>query len=294
MENAEIPTSISRDLTYSTTDAYYYDLLGCQDNRMRYFPKTILTQGDGEMQLSAFVLARAVLPHFSDRSLRYGPFVMTLTDLHQSNIFVDSEWRITNITDLEWAAILPIEMQRIPTWLTGRAIDGIIDEELEMYESIRTEFMSILAREEQTFGGKHSILSHALNKSWQTGSFWYFHSLTTLNGLWILFMQHLQKRFDPDLECGPEFERLASAYWCPNASEFVEQKVAEKEAYQEQLHEFFAANITECQEETDSSDHDVEGTEPFDTVGDKVHGNARLTNGLDEEEKKEHWVSEKR
>lgn len=33
---------------------------------------------------------RGLLPYFTTRDLRHGPFVFNLTDLHRSNIFVDS------------------------------------------------------------------------------------------------------------------------------------------------------------------------------------------------------------
>lgn len=35
--------------------------------------------------------------------------MFTLTDLHQSNIFVDNDWHITAIVDLEWACSRPIK-----------------------------------------------------------------------------------------------------------------------------------------------------------------------------------------
>ena len=72
---------------------------------------------------------RAVLHHFTRREYRHGPFVSTLTDLHQGNIFVDNQWHITCLIDLEWACSLPIELQCPPHWLSGRAVDDIEDGE---------------------------------------------------------------------------------------------------------------------------------------------------------------------
>jgi hypothetical protein len=42
-----------------------------------------------------------------------------LTDLHGPNIFVDQDWHIKHIIDLEWACSLPIEMLGPPYWMTG-------------------------------------------------------------------------------------------------------------------------------------------------------------------------------
>jgi hypothetical protein len=46
-------------------------------------------------------------------------------DLYQNNIFVDENWYITLLIDLEWACSLPIEMLYPPYWLTGMAVDRI-------------------------------------------------------------------------------------------------------------------------------------------------------------------------
>jgi len=46
---------------------------------------------DGQQQFSALTMMRALLPHFTDRSLRHGPFVLMFTDLHQSNIFLNRD-----------------------------------------------------------------------------------------------------------------------------------------------------------------------------------------------------------
>lgn len=91
LENEGIPTNIERSLTYSTTDAYLHDLLLCHDNRIRHQPNSILEKFDGQAQLSTLTAMRAMLPHFMSRDLRHGPFIPILTDLHQSNIFVDDD-----------------------------------------------------------------------------------------------------------------------------------------------------------------------------------------------------------
>lgn len=100
-ENEGIPTNIARNLTYTTTDAYYIDLLACHDNRIRNQPNSIVDEKDGRAQMANLFTLRGLLPHFTSRDLRYGPFVFNLTDLHRSNIFVDYDWHIKYIIDLE-------------------------------------------------------------------------------------------------------------------------------------------------------------------------------------------------
>lgn len=115
MENEEIPTNIPRDYTYSTVESYVADILRVHDNRIRYQPNTINDTGDYIYQTSALATMRTVLPSFFKPERRRGPFAFTLTDLHQSNIFVDKQWNITCLVDLEWACTRPIEMLRTPT-----------------------------------------------------------------------------------------------------------------------------------------------------------------------------------
>lgn len=57
---------------------------------------------------------RALLHQYTNEELREGPFVMQLTDLHAPNIFVDRDWNIKHIIDLEWACALPLANLRPP------------------------------------------------------------------------------------------------------------------------------------------------------------------------------------
>ncbi|KAL2833721.1 hypothetical protein BDW59DRAFT_168807 [Aspergillus cavernicola] len=81
LQNEDIPTNIPRDQNYSS---YLPDCHG---------------------------------PSFFNPDLRYGPFSFMLTDLHESNIFVDENWQITYLVDPEWAFVRPLEMLDIPTCL---------------------------------------------------------------------------------------------------------------------------------------------------------------------------------
>ncbi|EEP81436.1 predicted protein [Uncinocarpus reesii 1704] len=116
MENEGIPT-IPRHSTYGSIEPYILDMLQCHDNRIRRQPNAIHSTNDGEQQLAALTMMRGLLPQFVSREHRDGQFVLTLTDLHPSNIFVDDDWHITSLIDLEWACSFPIEMQTAPYWL---------------------------------------------------------------------------------------------------------------------------------------------------------------------------------
>jgi len=90
LENGGIPANITRSSTYPSADAYYIDLLSCYDNRIRYQPNSLNYEDDGRAQMARLTLVRSLLSHFAKRELHQGPFLYRLTDLHPSNIFVDS------------------------------------------------------------------------------------------------------------------------------------------------------------------------------------------------------------
>ena len=125
LENEGIPSGIPRDRTYAEAEGYISDLISLQDNKIRYQPNSIHDQEDGRMQLAALAALRATAHHFMSPASRSGPFFYTLSDLQQNNIFVDEDWNIQTIIDLEWARSVPAQMQLPPYWLTSRAVDQI-------------------------------------------------------------------------------------------------------------------------------------------------------------------------
>ncbi|KAL1971002.1 hypothetical protein VTN77DRAFT_2836 [Rasamsonia byssochlamydoides] len=192
LENEGIPTTIPRESTYSSVEPYLLDLLGCHDSRIYHQPNSIHSLADGEQQL-ALTTMRAVLHHFTSREYRNGPFVLTLTDLHQSNIFVDDEWHITSLVDLEWACSFPIELQCPPYWLSGRAVDDIEHgEPLETFGKIVSEFINIFEEQEREMRGPKSYQAPIMRQCWDRGSFWYFQAVHSPEGLYRIFNEHTQ------------------------------------------------------------------------------------------------------
>ncbi|EAU29336.1 predicted protein [Aspergillus terreus NIH2624] len=184
MENEGIPTDIPRDLTYCTSEAYVLDLLRCHDNQIRHKPNAISDQYDSRAQMAALAAMRTIHPHYLRRDLRQGPFVLTLTDLHQSNIFVDDEWHIRCLIDLEWACALPADMLQLPWWLDDRGIDEMPEGEyLDSYGKLHDEFIQIFETEEKHFRstGKTPTVPYAeiLRTNWENGNFWFSGPSTT-------------------------------------------------------------------------------------------------------------------
>jgi len=238
LENEAIPTNIPRDYTYTTVDSYIVDMLAFHDNRIRNQPNAINNIGDFAYQISALGAMRTIMPLFFRRELRRGPFVFTLTDLHQSNIFVDKDWHITSLVDLEWACSRPIEMVEPPSWLTNKGVDQILSDE---YNEVRLEFMKILEEEEEKLAPRNVTekgrlrLGDVMNQAWETGTFWYALALSSPTGLFSLFYRHIH----PRLNKHEDNDNLMVYYWAQDAIQLGIRKISDKEKYDQALRRAF-------------------------------------------------------
>ncbi|KAI9841636.1 MAG: hypothetical protein M1837_000483 [Sclerophora amabilis] len=256
MENENIPIDIPRELTYATTESYVVDLLHCHRTRIIHQPNSIHDEKDGLYQVSAMTAMGAVpvFEHFFDRCLRNGPFALTLTDLHHSNIFVDENWHITHLVDLEWACARPVEMQHPPYWLTDQSVDTI---NIDAYNPIHREFLDIFQKEEAL---RHLTLNNhdtgnniprqtdtewtdtrrtdVMRRGWKNGTFWYSLALDSPTGLPHLLYKHIQPIFRTHGDDAAFFSTM-SQYWMPGLWTFLDAKVEEKRAYEARLREVF-------------------------------------------------------
>lgn len=251
LENEGVPTNIDRSLTYSATESYALDLLAYHDNRIRHQPNSVYNEFDARAQMAILTMMRAVLPSFLDRSLRHGPFIFTLTDLHQNNILVDDDWNIKRLIDLEWACSLPVEMQRAPHWLTSRGVDELPEgERLDAFSRVHEEFLDAFEREENALSQRQKSASYragVMRKGWKIGNFWYFHALDSPRGMMNLWLQHIHPAFtrtqDDDI-----FDQIVAPYWATDAAEVVMSKVKDKEVYDGQLRQAFKKAAEEAEE----------------------------------------------
>lgn len=250
LENESIPTNISRDTTYVTTESYMFDVLSCHDSHLVHQQNAVNDENDCRSQMAALATMRAVLPRFIRQDLRRGPFLLTLTDLHQSNIFVDDEWNIKYLIDLEWACSLPMEMQHPPYWLTSQSIDGLVDEQLTLFDKTYREFLDIFEHEESLLlpaaqEQEASLLrARTMKRGWEDGNFFYFLALDSISGLYGLFIQHIQEAFDYHVKYDA-FRRIVSPYWRSKSEQFVAAKIQQKSEYDKRLRELFEQQASE-------------------------------------------------
>lgn len=240
LENEGIPT-IPRNCTYQCVEPYILDLLRCHDNRIHYQPNAIHDLNDGQEQFAALTMMKGLLSQFVSSQYRDGPFMLSLTDLHPSNIFVDENWKITSLIDLEWACALPVELRTPPYWLTGRPIDDIENgEHLQRFQEIMTEFIDTFEEQEQKLQSPNLSQAGIIRKCWDRGSFWYFQALHSPKGLLRVFNEHIQRIFCEEHCTSRVFDRTVSPYWTPKAEEFIQAKISQEEEYKNQLRRRFA------------------------------------------------------
>ncbi|KAE8153631.1 hypothetical protein BDV25DRAFT_22006, partial [Aspergillus avenaceus] len=240
LENEQIPTGIHRNYTYSTVDSYIADILTFHDNRFRHQPNAVNNLGDCVFQLSSLSAMRTVSKSFFQRGFRRGPFIFSLTDVHQSNIFVDKDWNVTCLVDLEWACSLPIEMIRPFHWLTNRGVDELVSSD---YDKVRTEFMDALKAEEKAMVRSEKntlpLLSDIMHTTWTTGTFWYTLALSSPSGLFTIFKQHIRPLFCADHT--EEFNLVMPFLWERNIGRIASHKLSDKKEYDRNLQREFEA-----------------------------------------------------
>ncbi|KAJ5618594.1 hypothetical protein N7528_006705 [Penicillium herquei] len=238
LENESITTDIPRDSTYSNVQSYVGEILEMHDNRLHYQPNAVNDFDDCGYQMTALTAMRTVGPLIFNRSLRRGPFIFSLTDMHQSNVFVDDEWNIISVIDLEWACSKPIEMVHPPYWLTNKGVDQI---EVDEYSVRREEFMAALKSEEGKLKSPQArpyVLSEAMEQSWISGAFWYSLALSSPTGLFYIFSHHIHPLFS-----NKGTEKLGNVmpfYWVKSAGKFVSKKLDDKKLYDKSLVEAFS------------------------------------------------------
>ncbi|KAH6703741.1 hypothetical protein EV126DRAFT_416972 [Verticillium dahliae] len=234
LENDGTPRTMSINETYSCTEPFVADMLAFHDRRFLSHPNAIYDDKDCRGEMAAKVMLRALPHQYIRQSDRNGPFFLQLSDLHPSNIFVDDQWNITCLIDLEWVCALPREMLAAPHWLTGRAIDGV-RKGLSEFSAVHAEFLEAFEDEERTANaGKSTSLTSSIRESWESGGVWFWHSIMSTNAMYPLFTYHIRPRFLSERLLFRE-EGLLSKFWSEDAEKVVESKVQEHEWYKGEL-----------------------------------------------------------
>lgn len=132
-ENAGTPRTIQPGETYHDTNSFLSDMLSLFDNQLLHDPHAVRSEDDAYECIALRTLLRAVAHHLVIWQTQNGPFLLQLTDFHQSNILVDDDWNITCLIDLEWICALPVEMLEVPDWLTNRSPEQLTGGHLDQF-----------------------------------------------------------------------------------------------------------------------------------------------------------------
>lgn len=238
LENDDAKRTIQKNTTFKCTDSFVSEMLTFHDHRFLSQPNAVYSESDCRGQMAVKALLRILSPFYIKRELRNGPFLLQLTDFHASNILVDKDWNITALLDLEWICALPAEMLDVPYWLTGCAIDQIKGENLDQFARVQREFMRIFKEEEQAAQSKakHGVnLSQVMQDTCDSKGVWFWHCLSSVNAMYFLLETHL---YPPNF-LSIEAETFLSRFWCRDSEEVVQKKVADKQAYDDQVRSMF-------------------------------------------------------
>jgi hypothetical protein len=219
------------------------DILACHDSRLRHQLNAANSAADCQAQMAVLSTFRTILPLFVRRDLRSGPFILTLTDIHASNIFVDEEWNIKYLIDLEWACSLPIEMLHPPSWLSDESFESLSP----LFEELYQEFLDIFKQEEALLfpvsqdQQRPQLFTETMRQGWTTGNFFYFLALESVTGLYFIFQRRIRPCFDSPDNCPDE---ALSVYWGLGSEQFVASKVEQKKEYDDKLRRAFKCEDT--------------------------------------------------
>jgi hypothetical protein len=107
-------------------------------------------------------LLQGLSSQYLKKEFRNRPFALQFTDLYISNIFVDKDWNITCLLDLEWVLALPIDILAVPYWVINRKIDEVAaGEHFEEFNQVQQQFMHMF-KEEEVKADFHTPLSRVI------------------------------------------------------------------------------------------------------------------------------------
>ncbi|RMY93110.1 hypothetical protein D0862_09308 [Hortaea werneckii] len=234
LESEGAPKVVNR--TYATEGHFIDDMLRFREESFRAQPNAVNDEEDCRLQMFHMVLLRRMKAHFADRHYQ-GPFVLQFTDFHASNIFVDDEWNIVSLIDLEFVCALPPSMLSAPYWLTVDAMDEISDR-IDAYGRLHQLFTSTLRRYQQRLRHEHNVdLALAVESAWETYAYWFYGCFTSINCMPCCVEDHLYKkfRFEPSPDEELRYARILSSRWSSDPDAFVKQKLCDKAKYNDDL-----------------------------------------------------------
>ena len=235
LENSGTPRTIQTSDIYSTTDSYVSDMLTHYDNSFLTNPNATFCENDCRNQMAGKTILRALSHHFIKREYRHGPFFMQLTDFHTSNIFVDEDWNIRCMLDLDFVNALPREYMSTPYWFAHRFLNQI---DGDLYDRRRQEFAMIFVEEERNIGQSDLPLSKVMEEMWNSRGLWFWYCLRYVNSMDYITTKYLCPKFSINLE--QESSNVLSKLWCKENDDIVKTSIENYCKYERDLIDMFS------------------------------------------------------
>lgn len=218
---------------FSDAGRFLFGLLESRCEAFRAQPNAVHDEDDCRLLMSHYIMLHTLLAKGVERT--EGPFVLQYTDLHASNLFVDEDWNIVGVIDLEFVCSLPPSMLDVLYWFSTQYIDGL-RKCLEEHNRHTEDFLQVFGGEEIRFNARLP-LGRIIRKAWVSGEFWIFHCLTSINAMPHLMEDHIWRQFgfQPSLSEETVFVRNLSHFWSEQSDDFVKQKVRDKKQYNNEV-----------------------------------------------------------
>ncbi|KAI6765033.1 hypothetical protein HG531_012132 [Fusarium graminearum] len=240
-EQQGTPRTIRQDQVYQNTDSFVSDMLTLHDNHLIHNPHAVRDEEDAEERITLRTLLRVLAHFFVLPERRSGPYLLQLTDFHQSNIFVDKEWNVTCMIDLEWICALPVEMMRVPFWLTNRRFERIVDHYKD-FDDARKEFLSSMDQELEHVEVEHDIqITRTMRQSWDSKGVWYWACIESTNGWLFVLEDHIIPMFSSVKGLVDDLKQMYF-FWQKDARKHIETKAADERRYQLKLRSLFQSS----------------------------------------------------
>ncbi|KAG5949017.1 hypothetical protein E4U53_006079 [Claviceps sorghi] len=242
LENDGAPRVIPRDRTYTTPQLYISDMLSFHAGRLSTHPNSAFDEEELRVEMAVQVAFRAIAHDYLQPERRDGPFYLQFDDLHMSNIFVDENWNISSIVDLEFVNARPLEMMQAPHWLENVDLSSFKDEQLESFKEKRLEYMEIFQDEERKAAlTGETFLTDTINWSWERQGSWFWVGIESLNAMLCMFRDLVRLRYGVPYTNG--MAKTLSLLWCADNEEFVARRLKDFAAYRSDLEAFYAREL---------------------------------------------------
>ena len=233
---------IRMNTTFSTSIEFFlaqYDHIWRRYTEQR---NSVYHEEDAREKYVRLQLFKELLPTFNIPEFNDGPFTLMHSDLHQSNVLVDDNLRITAILDWEWACVLPIQISCLPPICLSlkRPAEVEPDEYSEWLRSVKS-WIEIYERKESQLAIKMPVAG-LMKESLQNRKLWFAHAIMDPYWFEYIFDDHIYS-YAFDLDFSAMCSALLDTKIRSSAKQLIAQKLLDLEKYTALLRYFLPLSI---------------------------------------------------